>query len=99
MVVQHTDERSRETIPYKTYDYLNLGLPVFGLLNNDELSVLIESHGGYAAQAGDPKSIKAALRNCLNALAETGEERSVLGERLNISRQFLQILEVANTER
>ena len=98
MVVQHTDERSCETIPYKTYDYLNLGLPVLGLLNNDELSVLIESHGGYTAQAGDPKSIKVALRHSLNALAETGEGRSVVGERLNISRQFLQILEVADAE-
>jgi len=99
MLVQHTDERSRETIPYKTYDYLNLGLPVFGLLNNDELSTLIELHGGHIAQADDPQSIKAALRNCLGALAETGAERPNFGERLNISRQFLQILEDADAER
>lgn len=99
MLVQHTDERSRETIPYKTYDYLNLRLPVFGLLNNDELSALIESHGGYTAQADDPESIKAALRHCLNVLAETGAERPVVDERLEISRQFLQILEGADAER
>lgn len=99
ILVQHTDERSRETIPYKTYDYLNLGLPVFGLLNNDELSVLIESHGGHTAQADGPESIKEALRNCLNALAETGVECPEVGERLNISRQFLQTLEGANAVR
>jgi len=99
MLVQHTDERSRETIPYKTYDYLNLRLPVFGLLNNDELSTLIESHGGYTTQADNPESIKAALRYCLNALAETGAERPVVDERLEISRQFLQILEGADAER
>jgi len=99
MVVQHTDERSRETIPYKTYDYLNLGLPVFGLLNNDELSALIESHGGYTAQADDPELIKAALRYCLNALAETGAERPMVDERLEISRQFLKILDGADAER
>lgn len=99
MLVQHTDERSRETIPYKTYDYLNLRLPVFGLLNNDELSALIESHGGHTAQADDLESIKAALRKCVNALAETRVERSVADERLEISRQFLQILEGADAER
>jgi pimeloyl-ACP methyl ester carboxylesterase len=99
MLVQHTDERSRETIPYKTYDYLNLRLPVFGLLNSDELSALIESHGGHTAQADDPEAIKAALRHCLNALAETGAERHDVDERLEISRQFLQILEGADAER
>lgn len=99
MLVQHTDERSRETIPYKTYDYLNLGLPVFGLLNNDELSTLIESHGGHTAQADDPASIKAALRNCLTAQAEARVKRPVVDERLDISRQFLQILEGADVAR
>ncbi len=99
MLVQHTDERSRETIPYKTYDYLNLGLPVFGLLNNDELSALIESHGGHTAQADDPESIKAALRNCLTSQAEARVERPVVYERLDISRQFLQILEGADAAR
>lgn len=99
MLVQHTDERSRETIPYKTYDYLNLRLAVFGLLNNDELSALIESHGGHTAQADDPESIKAALRHCLDALAETGAQRPDVDERLEISRQFLQILEGADAER
>ncbi len=99
MLVQHTDERSRETIPYKTYDYLNLGLPVFGLLNNDELSTLIKSHRGHTAQADDPDSIKAALRNCLNELAETGVESPDVGESLNISRQFLQIMEGADAVR
>lgn len=98
MLVQHSDERSRETIPYKTYDYLNLRLPVFGLLNNDELSALIESYGGYTAQADDPESIKAALRKCLKAPAETGVERSIAYERLEISRQFLQILEGVDAE-
>lgn len=99
MLVQHTDERSRETIPYKTYDYLNLGLPVFGLLNNDELSTLIKSRRGHTAQADDPDSIKAALRNCLNALAETVVESPDVGGSLNISRQFLQILEGADAVR
>jgi len=43
--------------------------------------------------------IKAALRYCLNALAETGAERPMVDERLEISRQFLKILDGADAER
>ncbi len=96
MLVQHADERSRETIPYKTYDYLNLGLPVFGLLNNDELRALIESCGGHAAQADDPEAIKRTLRACLSDLAA---ERTVQNEPirgLDITTQFLQVLGCAD---
>lgn len=96
MLVQHADERSRETIPYKTYDYLNLGLPVFGLLNNDELRALIESCGGHAAPADDPEAIKRTLRACLSDLAA---ERTVQNEpirRLDITTQFLQVLGCAD---
>ncbi len=96
MLIQHTDERSRETIPYKTYDYLNLGLPVFGLLNNDELRALIEAHGGHTAQADDLDAIKLALRTCLPLLADSNAGTRPAAERLDISRQFLQVLESAN---
>lgn len=99
MLVQHTDERSRETIPYKTYDYLNLGLPVFGLLNNDELRALIELNGGYCAQADQPDLIKRALRSCLAALADSKVEPAGGRDRLDISAQFLQVLECADVRR
>ena len=91
MLVQHADERSRETIPYKTYDYLNLGLPVFGLLNNDELQALIESCGGHAAPADDSEAIKRTLRECLMALGRGWE--CVEATRVDISTQFMQIVE------
>ncbi|ESS15116.1 hypothetical protein MOLA814_00691 [Betaproteobacteria bacterium MOLA814] len=96
MLVQHTDERSRETIPYKTYDYLNLGLPVLGLLNNDELRSLIELNGGYTAQADQLYSIKRALRSCLTALADSRSEIANVRDSLDISVQFLQVLECAD---
>lgn len=96
LLVQHVDERSRETIPYKTYDYLNLGLPVFGVLNNDELRTLIESCGGHAAQADDVESIKSALRACLSALAEARSGHGEIVRRFDISTQFLQVLECAD---
>lgn len=91
ILVQHADERSRETIPYKTYDYLNLGLPVFGLLNNDELRVLIESCGGHAAQADDLEAIKCTLRECLTVFGRGWE--SVEASRFDISTQFMQVVE------
>lgn len=93
LLVQHTDERSRETIPYKTYDYLNLRLPVFGLLNNDELRDLIVSCGGFAAQAGDIDSMKSILKACLCALSNVQAGVTVPAQGFDISRQFLQVLE------
>ena len=96
MLVQHADERSRETIPYKTYDYLNLGLPVFGLLNNDELQALIESCGGHAAQADNVEAIKCTLRACLSDLVAERTAQNETACRLDITRQFLQVLECAD---
>lgn len=99
MLVQHADERSRETIPYKTYDYLNLGLPVLGLLKNDELRTLIELNGGYTALADQSDSIKRALRSCLVALANSKVEPAGVRDRIDISAQFLQVLECADVRR
>jgi hypothetical protein len=93
MLVQHTAELSRETIPYKTYDYLNLGLPMFGMLNNYELRALIESCGGHTAQADDLEAIKSALRVCLTVLADPRPEGSARTGCFDISKQFLRVLE------
>ncbi len=93
MLVQHKDERSKETIPYKTYDYLNLGLPVFGLINNDELRAMIESSGGHAAQVDSIEAITRALRACLSDLDAVPEVQREVACGPNISRQFLQVLE------
>lgn len=92
LLVQHTDARSCETIPYKTYDYLNLNLPVFGLINNDELSMMIGSWGGYAAQADDLDIIKHKLRECLKTLNGNDRKNGVINP-INITTQFLKIME------
>lgn len=92
LLVQHADERSRETIPYKTYDYLNLGLPVLGLLNNDELRALIESSGGHAARVDDVEHIKRALRECLEASSGHGQ-RGTITTPIDISTQFMQVVD------
>lgn len=61
LLVQHSDSRSEETIPYKFYDYLNLGLPVFGIVKSKELKELLIGAGGYACEQGDTQSAKQEL--------------------------------------
>lgn len=93
LLVQHKHQLSQETIPYKTYDYLNLRMPVVGLLNNVELSQLLQSHGGFTAQVDDMDSIKAALKSCLELLSNDGAFVFRPSEKLDISKQFLQVFE------
>lgn len=66
LLVQHIDSRSKATIPYKTYDYLNLGRPVLGLLNNPELAELLELHGGKAINNTDLSSLASFLLDILD---------------------------------
>lgn len=61
LLAQHLDSRSEETIPYKFYDYLNLGLPVFGIVKSKELKELLIGAGGYACEQGDTQSAKQEL--------------------------------------
>lgn len=68
LLIQHIDVRSRETIPYKTYDYMNIGIPIFGVLNNQELGALIESMNGYTSDATTVVSIRESLRVCLQGI-------------------------------
>lgn len=66
LLVQHKDERSKETIPYKFYDYLNLKIPIFAITNNEELDNLVLKAGGIVAKANSVKSISLALKKILN---------------------------------
>lgn len=61
LLIQHTDDRSQTTIPYKTYDYLNIGNPILGLTNSDELSHLLHDSGNVAANVSDVQKIKLNL--------------------------------------
>ena len=64
LLVQHSDSRSQETIPYKTYDYFNLGIPIVALINNSELAKLIEGRG-FIGSSVDLETTKQALRSML----------------------------------
>jgi hypothetical protein len=91
LLVQHSDTRSEETIPYKTYDYLNIGVPVFGLTNNPELDRLIEANGGFSVNNRSLTDIKEVLSNALESYQmSNGIIKS--SERLLIATQFSRIL-------
>jgi glycosyltransferase involved in cell wall biosynthesis len=62
LLVQHTDMRSKTTIPFKLYDYLHSGNLIFGLIfRNNEIEDLLTSHGHLVCQANDIQSIKETL--------------------------------------
>lgn len=65
LLVQHSDSRSEETIPYKTYDYLNLGLPIFGVINNPELAELLKARG-FVGSSIDIDLTKQAIRKMVD---------------------------------
>lgn len=92
LLVQHSDTRSEETIPYKTYDYLNIGVPVFGLTNNPELDRLIEANHGFSANNRSLTDIKDVLLRALESY-QMSNGRIKLGERLLIQTQLSRIFE------
>ena len=61
VLIQNSDERSKVTIPYKTYDYLNLGNGLLALLNSDELTELLSRCGHIAAPLSDVDAIEHRL--------------------------------------
>lgn len=66
LLVQHTDDRSLLTIPYKTWDYLNLNKPILGLTNNVELDNLLLDHGHFVASNKDVLQIEETLKKILS---------------------------------
>jgi glycosyltransferase involved in cell wall biosynthesis len=92
LLIQHSDSRSEETIPYKTYDYLNLGVPIFGLTNNTELDKLIENSGGFV---GSSKSIEKTVQALKAALVaqKNGFNRKFPPNKLDINTQFSRVFD------
>lgn len=62
LLVQHTDMRSKTTMPFKLYDYLHTGNLILGLIfRNYEIEELLVSHGHLVCQADNIQSIKDTL--------------------------------------
>ncbi len=71
LLVQHSDDRSLETIPFKFYDYLNLDKPILVLGRNEEIKNLL-SESDYYADVLDVAEIQLALSAIYNAYREGG---------------------------
>ncbi|HEY3780423.1 MAG TPA: hypothetical protein VGL56_05015 [Fimbriimonadaceae bacterium] len=68
MIIQHSSDISCETIPSKTYEYMQAGRPILALVwGNKELANLLESEGHWSADIRDPSAIGKDLQNCLDA--------------------------------
>lgn len=65
LLIQNKDERSQVTIPYKTYDYLNLNNKVLGLLNSSELTQLLRDAGQMACDLDDIECITKNLESII----------------------------------
>lgn len=63
LLIQHSDSRSEATIPYKTYDYINIGNPILALTNSEELSSLLIDNGHISVDVNDVNLIKKTVLN------------------------------------
>lgn len=62
LLLQHADNRSSESIPYKIYDYINLNKPIICLINNPEIELLLDKKENvYTAKLSDIESIEKML--------------------------------------
>jgi hypothetical protein len=68
LLLQHADNRSAESIPYKIYDYMNLDKPIFCIINNPEIEFLLEKRAHvYISNLSDVKSIEKSLLKLISS--------------------------------
>jgi glycosyltransferase involved in cell wall biosynthesis len=96
LLVQHSDSRSSETIPYKTYDYLNIGRPIFALINNPELNEMLTSKSHYVASDISTDSIQTTLVRFLADLDSLQKIHLGRDVGFHIEEQFDQIFRLYN---
>ena len=79
LVVQHLDSRSLHTVPYKVFDYLNLGLPIISLSKTDEISRIVTLRGGrvFDAKTDNVASIQTAVMGLVNFKLEDLESKRI----------------------
>ena len=61
LLIQHTDNRSKLTFPFKIYEYLNLKKIIFALTNNDELKNMLIRRGHVCADINNVEDISKKL--------------------------------------
>jgi hypothetical protein len=90
LLIQHTDNRSESTIPYKTYDYINIGNPILALTNSEELSSLLTNNGHLSVDVKNVKLIKETLLKLLGNYLEIKSNINPIA--INIIEQTKNIL-------
>jgi hypothetical protein len=93
LLLQHADERSLESIPYKFYDYLNLCLPVIGLVENQEIVQILKGSAAFLAPVNSTELTTVAISDCVRAVL--GGRQPVYSH-FDIRDQFRKIFETAN---
>lgn len=68
ILIQHTDKRSQETIPYKIYDYFNLNMPIIGVINNTELREILLDNSSIVADTNSIGSIASSIKELVNRI-------------------------------
>ena len=65
-LVQNVDPIAAEAIPFKSYEYLLAGPPIFALLHrNPELAGLLRERGHVAVESDDPVGIANGIHTLL----------------------------------
>lgn len=78
LLIQHADDRSSLTIPFKLYDYLNSGNLIFGLLyKNKELKNLLLKNGHLSAEINNIHEIENELKNLFSNFTEINNKIKV----------------------
>jgi glycosyltransferase involved in cell wall biosynthesis len=91
LLIQNNDLRSSVTIPFKIYDYLNLKIPILGLIfKNSELEEILTTHGHLACQVDDIYQIKESILNLLLNYDQlySGIRESILTPDLAVSQML-----------
>ena len=71
LLIQNTDNRSMNTIPFKTYDYLRTGKLIFALTyNNKEINNLLTDHNHIVADASNFENIYHGLKKIIDNISE-----------------------------
>lgn len=79
LLIQNRSDFSSETIPSKTYEYLQAGRPILGLVHkNAELSGMLREQGHVAVDAADPGDVREGISQCLARWRESEPEMPAL---------------------
>ena len=71
LLIQNTDNRSMNTIPFKTYDYLRTGKLIFALTyKNKEINNLLTDHNHIVADASHSENIYHGLKKIIDNISE-----------------------------